>query len=167
MNVVGENQEKRSKEKVKRAKRKMRLVVQYNKRENIKRKDKKKVGKHPFRPTNTRHIQVGVGRKNFRFHSHFFSHFPPSCFLSCPHSLGPPPLLATTHPPLDDTRRTSNVQPRTARIKARPSQVEMRRCPDNNRPPGPRFRLSHLTRNTRVHHRRSERSLTRWQWQRR
>ena len=48
------------------------------------------------------------------------------CF-SRPNRLGPPPLLAAPHAPLDDPRRARDIKPRTTRIKARPRQIKMRR----------------------------------------
>ena len=68
-------------------------------------------------------MERGVGKKS----SVSIVHFRVILFLSRPNCLGPPPLLAAPHAPLDDPRRTRDIQPRTTRIEARPRQIEMRR----------------------------------------
>ena len=48
-------------------------------------------------------------------------------FHSRPNRFRPPPFLAAPHAPLNDARRTRHIKPRTTRIKARASQIQMRR----------------------------------------
>ena len=57
---------------------------------------------------------------SFVFRSSFFFHSRPNRFR-------PPPFLAAPHAPLNDARRTRHIKPRTTRIKARASQIQMRR----------------------------------------